>query len=69
MLGDIKGCPKCDDEMGPAKVTLFGGAIYLIAEAPSTNGTTLPNGAMPLTAWCCCLCGFTELYAGEEIRQ
>jgi hypothetical protein len=65
----MKVCPKCDDEMAPAKVGLIGSAIHLIADTPSADGSTLPNGTMPLTAWCCCECGFTELYAGEEIRQ
>jgi predicted nucleic-acid-binding Zn-ribbon protein len=67
MLGDFKGCPKCEDEMAPAKVGLFGSAIHLIAETPLANGAMLPEGTMPLTAWCCCQCGYVELYAAEQI--
>ena len=61
----MKTCPKCDDEMAPLPVAVKDGQLYLIAQPISE--LSLPNEALALTAFCCCHCGFVELYAGEEI--
>lgn len=56
---------QCDDEMAPLPVAVKDDRLYLMTRP--IPEPSLPIGALDLTAWCCCHCGFTELYAGEEI--
>ncbi|HJQ78435.1 MAG TPA: hypothetical protein VJ828_00700 [Lacipirellulaceae bacterium] len=68
-----KGCPKCNGAMQQGFVvdnTYGGRAVSHWAQGPPQKsfwtGTKLPPEPLPLAAFRCSSCGFTEFYAGEQ---
>jgi hypothetical protein len=66
-------CPKCSGEMEQGFVldNTYGGRTvsHWVPELPQKSfwrGLKSPKGALPMAAFRCSLCGFTEFFAGDQ---